>query len=525
MGWIEDTRETWPEDAEDLWLWVKLYTGVSIARQPVCRGHTPPFEAFARQVLQRPRPPIAIWHASRGGGKSFLSAIDTHIYSRWYPGHSTRILGGSLDQSKQIYRALKSILMDYSGDPTLGNDRDSIKSLLAKSAHYHNGSEVAILACSDKSVRGDHVPSLKLDEVDEISDDHRDSAMGMNMNRPGIDLEPSALYTSTWHRSDGPMSRLMAEAINGRYPAYTWCVFEVLERCTDQRSGRWVGGEDAYENCPVCPIRKACHSDRVADNSLPKAKRSNGHYSIASLIQKARTVSVQTFRSDYECNGPKTEGLVYPSFDIDKNVSEAAEFDPSLEVYESIDSGVRTGAVWVQVAKRRDDHLEWAEVHVFADYFSEDRGAGNVAGDVLRIRGDLAAGKRTETVTDPAGAHRTSIGPVVIAEYRKAGLWPLKEWPSYNNSVMDGIALVDSFIRSGDEHVSLIIHPRCKRTIQAFQAYEQGKVNGQFTGKPRDPQHPHEEMMDALRGCLHYLYPEGRRPPPKMYRVAANKVF
>ena len=101
---------------------------------------------------------IALILGSRGCGKSFLSALDTHLTSRWDSDHGTRILGGSKAQSAQIYLALRDISMRHEGKR--GGDAEAIAKLRKDGATYANGSEVEILAASPTSVRGPHVPSL-----------------------------------------------------------------------------------------------------------------------------------------------------------------------------------------------------------------------------------------------------------------------------------------------------------------------------------------------------------------------------
>ena len=61
---------------------------------------------------------------------------------------------------------VRSFAADLNG--SLLADGDTLQRLLATEAHYRNGSEISILAATHTSVRGPHVPSLKLDEVDEI---------------------------------------------------------------------------------------------------------------------------------------------------------------------------------------------------------------------------------------------------------------------------------------------------------------------------------------------------------------------
>ena len=455
----------------------------------------------------------------RGGGKSFLAAIGTHLTSRWHANHGTRILGGSRGESEQVYRALREVV--YLGRGERGSDADSIVRLLKENATYQNGSEVAILSASPTSVRGPHVPTLLLDEVDEIDTDIRESAMGMCMSRRGASA--SAVMTSTCHRMNGPMSRLIDQANAGDFPLHTFCAFEILEKCSDDRSGPEVGGDDFYLNCPRCPIRKWCHSERDQNGNQALAKKSRGHYSIDSLIQKVRATGARTFEADYLCKGPKSEGLWFPGFDAAQSVSERAEFDRSLPVHVAVDSGVVTGAVFFQIARGVTPTGPVEEVHIFADYLVENLTAEQNARAIMELARVRCEGRRDQVSTDPSGGSRNAIGPTVIAEFERSGLRPLLRWPS--GSVVDGLALVESFMLPADGQTRLIIHPRCESTVRALRCYRRAKRGGQWEDKPEDPQHPHEDLVDALRGGLRLCFPEGRVPPPHFKRVPARSIF
>ena len=74
---IGQSRDRRPQTRSDLEKWVLAFTGVRVPGKAVCLGHSAPLDLFARQVLERPA--LALWHGPRGSGKSFLSAIDTHI--------------------------------------------------------------------------------------------------------------------------------------------------------------------------------------------------------------------------------------------------------------------------------------------------------------------------------------------------------------------------------------------------------------------------------------------------------------
>jgi hypothetical protein len=502
----EAIRVTRPVSEAGLWNWIAAFTGIRIARQPVCEGHQPPWQMVSDLFFRRPR--IALVLGSRGAGKSFLSALETHMISRWDAGHGTRILGGSREQSLQVYRALRQIIREGRGP--IGSDSDAVATLLRGEARYRNGSEVSILSASSTSVRGPHVPSVKLDEVDEIDAECREAAMGMCMRRgtmPG-----SVVMTSTWHRLGGPMSRLIEQAQDGAFPLYTFCAFEVLEHCPEERSG------PGLERCGECPLMAYCHD--VRDGGPPKAKRGDGHYAIDSLIQKVQATSRRTFEADYLCRGPKADGLWFPGFETARHVAESAEYDPTLPVHLAIDSGVFTGAVFFQLG-RSVGAVE--DVRVFADYLAEGLSAEANARAILEVARTRCNGRVDLISTDPAGGARNPVGPTVIAEYERVGLRPLRRWPT--GSVADGLALIESFVQPADGPARLTLHPRCRDTIRAFVSYRRARRAGQWQDHPEDPQHPHEDLIDAVRGGLRVLFPEGRSGTVGLPRVQARKVF
>lgn len=493
-------RDRRPDSPDLLHLWSRKVARCTVARSPVCRGHAPPFDWL--QSLWSDRPSLALVLGPRGGGKSFLSALDTHLWSRFHAGLGTRILGGSLAQSAQIHEALTALALD-------GRDGDTLKALLKTEALYRNGSTVKILAASARSVRGPHVPHLKLDEVDEIDPDIRESSLGMAMDLRGA--KASVLMTSTWHRVGGPMTDLMARGEAGEFPVFRFCIFDVLERCPESRSGPPVGGPDLYRDCPACPLRPHCHSEVVG--GLPKAKRSDGHYGIDALVLKVRANSPRVFASDYLCSGPRAEGLWFTGWDATLNVSDRIEFNPSLPVHLAIDTGVFTAAVWFQVGKRdgRDEVRVLDELLI--ERTTDDSAGMEQVGRQLRATAERSFGWRLDVVsTDPAGDARSAAGPRVVAQLER-GLRPtrrVERWPSYPGSVADGLALVESLVLSADGHRSLVVHPRCRNLVNAFGNYRRAKRGGQWMDYPEDPLHPHEDLMDALRGGLTVAFPKFR---------------
>lgn len=496
---IASARHTPPGSAAHLWKWIKAYTGVHVGRARVCRDHAPPLEWLASLVLDRPA--LALILGSRGSGKSFLSAIATHLDSRNNPRMGTRILGGSKAQAAQIYDALTLAIADGCGPG--GSDKDTLREILKTEAKYRNGSNVSILAASRTSVRGPHVASLRLDEVDEIPAELRDAAVGMAMELRGV---PAAVHmTSTWHKVGGPMTELVERGQNGDFPLWTTCAFDTLQRCPDERSGPFVGGPDLFRDCPACPLVKWCHSERDRNGGIPLAKLADGHYGIDTLIQKVQSVSARTFEADYLCGGPRPDGIWFPAFG-NANISESAAYDPALPVHLSIDSGVFTGAVAFQIRKPAGG---LPLVTVFMEYLSEGLAAEANAKAILAALDGRNGTKRIDS-TDPAGGARNPVGPTVLAEFARAGLTKLQRWPV--GSVADGLAGLEVLVAAADGSVNLKIDPICKRLILAMKSYARAKRGGQWQDYPEDPQHPHEDLVDALRGGLKTEFPRGIRP-------------
>ena len=211
------------------------------------------------------------------------------------------------------------------------------------------------------------------------------------------------------------------------------------------------------------------------------------------------------------------EGTWFDTFDTSTHVSETAAYDPRWPVHFAVDSGVETGAVWFQVR----EGVDGPRVTVFADYYKYNLPAYDVGLELLALTRALC-GRIDRGTQDPSGSSKSPTGPTVTGEYRRAGL-DLNGWPSYSGSVSDGLNLLESFVAV--DPPALLIHPRCSHLIDAFANYKRKRYRDQWADVPEDPQHPYEELMDALRGGLQDKFPEGRRPEPKLLRVPARRVF
>jgi hypothetical protein len=118
---------------------------------------------------------------------------------------------------------------------------------------------------------------------------------------------------------------------------------------------------------------------------------------------------------------------------------------------------------------------------------------------------------------DPASSARTGIGPTAYAEFERIfGPRVLARWPTHR--VLDGLDQLEVLLDQG----CLLIHPHCEKLKCAFLTYCRRKnTGGAWLDEPADPQHPHEDLIDALRGGIRDRFPEGRIEQPPFRRTHA----
>lgn len=219
------------------------------------------------------------------------------------------------------------------------------------------------------------------------------------------------------------------------------------------------------------------------------------------------------------------EGVWFDTFDPDIHVRPEVRFEPALPLYASLDTGVCSGGVIFQLAA---DH---SRLWVLADYYAEGRRAAAVADEMNALCQEVAPSARMRVAScDSAGdARNANGGPVVTGELLRQGFAStgggLIRWPKFPGCITQGLELIDAFMGgTTDVPPALFVHPRCKHLIAAFQSYRRATRGGSLMDYPEDPQHPHEDVIDALRGGLMAAMPQGRRPQPRYRAVKASRV-
>jgi hypothetical protein len=202
------------------------------------------------------------------------------------------------------------------------------------------------------------------------------------------------------------------------------------------------------------------------------------------------------------------EGVWFADFDGTeggKHVTPNAEYVHGLPVHLAVDCGTsqHTGAVFFQV-RQIDAHRR--RVNVFGDFYSVGSYSAATAAQLKTTSDGLPSQGRIDTVRlDPAASARTGVGPAAYGEFERVfGSRITSRWPSHG--VVDGLDQIEIMLDMG----CLVVHPRCNPTIAAFKNYKRAERGGIVLNYPADPQNPHEDMMDALRGGIRDRFPEGR---------------
>jgi hypothetical protein len=145
-------------------------------------------------------------------------------------------------------------------------------------------------------------------------------------------------------------------------------------------------------------------------------------------------------------------------------------------------------------------------VTVFGDWHAEGLYSEAAAKAIWSRGQELPCRGRAETVRlDPAATARTGIGPAAFGEFARVfGPRSTAHWPRH--WVADGLDQLEVLLDKG----LLLIHPRCVHLKAALQNYARARRGSEWLDEPADPQHPHEDLIDALRGGVRDRFPEGR---------------
>ncbi len=417
-----------------------------IPDQVICNNkyHRSPFQFISDIFLKRVED--ALLHANRSGGKSYGAGLLTWLRGV-FDGGSTRLLGGSWDQSEKSYEEFANC-WEVSGLKS----QYVVGEVQKSETRLRNKAKVEILAASMTSVRGPHQPNLILDELEEM----RRKVFEAALSQPQTEgkAKASTIYMSTMHKSDGLMAELLDTYQERHLTLYQWCIFEILESCKDYK-------------CSTCPITSICSRCCLGK----QMKNANGYYSIHDLQKKMYQLNQEDFEVEWLCEKPEKKHLVYSKFDDDRIID--CPYNPGLSLELATDFGGVHPFVVLVIQK----------VPAFGDVIVDEIYIENVDNpyviELARARDWWKAAERRPAYCDPTRQD-------LIREWQAAGISAQGV-----RSLIDDISLVRTKITPMKGKPSLHVHKGCEKTI-----YEFGHYRNKGDGAPEDK---HNHAMEAIR--------------------------
>jgi len=478
-------RRTLPRTRQDLKNYVKVFLGIDVPDRRICPEHNSPMDylwhSFAADFLNSQKmmedgrwtsdairttlyarrkttnADCIVW-ANRGGGKTELAAVATLLDCVFKPNCQVRILGGSGEQSNRMYEYLTGFL------------RNGFKKFLAgpalkRKSRFINSSAVDVLTQSATSVRGQHVQKLRCDEVELFDEDVFAAAKFTTISTKNIIAAMEMI--STMHRPYGLMQKIVFSAPQFGTPVFKWCIWEVIERCTDR-------------NCSQCPLSDDCQS---------KAKVANGYLKIDDCITQRQRTSRASWEAEMLCRKPLLENVVFDEFDPAVHIR-SVDYDPNLPLYRALDFGFVNPFVclWIQI--------DGDGVIRVIDEYVRSRATIDVHGNEIKSRTPCAEEQVAATFCDPAGAGVNDVtGTSIVRELRTMGIATRFR----RSSIAEGIELIRRAIRDGTGRSSLIISPHCPRLIETLQCYHYPDFGSDVSRELPLKDGVYDHPIDALR--------------------------
>jgi hypothetical protein len=299
----------------------------------------------------------------------------------------------------------------------------------------------------------------------------------------------------------------------------TWCLWEVIERCTQDRS------------CSRCALGSDCRG---------RARHAEGYFPIDDAIAQKTRASRAAWEAEMLCLRPRGDRLVFGEFDPRRHVA-PVRYDANLPLYRALDFGYANPFVclWVQVkgdcrmqiadcrlkapghrqtalpgdaslanlrsaipnlqfSAEQSRDLSGIEVRVLAEYVARERPIAEHARQMLASD----PGPVLATYADPAGWHRSDVtGTGPCEELARLGLRPRTR----RAGILEGVELVRRLLKDRPGEPGLVVDPSCRWLIRAFQEYHwEESATGDRNERPAKDGADHP--IDALRYLVAGLF-------------------
>jgi hypothetical protein len=225
--------------------------------------------------------------ANRTGGKTYDFAILNLLDLMANDNCEAANLAAILPQATRCYRYMQKFI-GLSQDFTNFLEKDPTMSR----SLFKNKSVMEILVATMSGVNSPHPQKVKIDEIDLIPWPILQQAFSMVQTKEGV--KGVMVLGSTRKFAQGPMQRLIDQ---GSAKVYQWCIWEVVEALPNDRTLIEQVVNTFGDKLPA----------RIAETS--------GYYKWEDVIDTFQRLDLDVWETEWECQRPNSQGLIYPRFD------------------------------------------------------------------------------------------------------------------------------------------------------------------------------------------------------------------
>lgn len=326
---------------DELHNFIKVVLGYHIPRVAICPHHVAPFQFIADNFFERVGNSVAF--ASRASGKtrnfSILNFLDAVFKDRC----EIVDIGAVLQQAQKCYDyGREYILLPFIF-------KNCVKDT-ATMTRFKSGSQIEIHSGTMAGTNSAHPQKANMDEVEVLQNERvLQQFLSMSMSKNGVTGQTR--LTSTRKFRSGLMQKILTEIKQGLldFKVYEWCCWEAKEPCEPERK------------CEDCPLFDIIGSDgKTQIGCQGRARNSDGFYKVDDLIDKFKSMDLETWETEWLNLRPGYSGLVFKEYDErihmqNEWAEELTRYNPNLPLYLFADFGeVNPYAVyWGQVKDNR----------------------------------------------------------------------------------------------------------------------------------------------------------------------------
>lgn len=476
------------DEDSDVLFYVRNFLGVNLPTEtnPACSHHVPPAQFLCDMYFERYDTALA-W-ANRTGGKTKTVAILNHLDAMFKGKIEICTAGAALDQAQKGYLYFVETFDHPFLKPYLVNN------IISKSV-TRNGTVVQIITGSMKGFNGPHPQKVRIDEVELIDWTVLQEGLSMSVSRGRVRAQD--VMTSTRKKSKGTMQRLIEESGQSRTKIYSWCIWDVVERCERQ-----CHDDPTWGNCPIF------------DKCGGKAHDSNGWYKIDDLVKKASILSKSIFEAQWENKKPHESMTVYGEYwDTDKH---AKSWEQLAHIFRDDQEDLMKGHIppgWKRVAG-----VDFGSTFVFLLFAIEPRSRTWVLFHEYYCNYDKLLRDHVNMIRKAPSYEL--LGPIFADSAAKQDRLELrglgiKTFPAIKDkgSILLGIDEVKGLLQ--DNHILqrpklFVVRSECPQTIREFEEWAwETKDDG--TPDMEEPVDDDNHCMDSLRYAIYSLPRAGGR--------------